>query len=223
MSTQFNLADIQHFLDNDQETKDFFLRKTASDYDSFVRVLKLDLLRIIKDMQHDRHLYQDNTFGEDALSSVIIKCLRCLNYDAEHDTQHGGHCDILVKHSQQGFEWIGEAKLWKGQSYVTSGLEQLLDRYATGTSGESSGGLIVYVKQPNALDKLKKWHQELSSHASTVSIDALPERVRDMHFDSVQTATASGLAYDLTSFFVVLNHATSTEPEYDADGQQIAA
>ncbi|HGY9610969.1 hypothetical protein [Vibrio harveyi] len=223
MTTRFNLADIQHLLDHDQETQDFLLRKTASDYDSFVRVLKSDLLNIIREMQHDRHLYQGETFGEDALSSVIIKCLRFLNYDAEHDTQHGGHCDILVKNSNHGFEWIGEAKLWKGQSYITSGLEQLLNRYATGTSGESSGGLIVYVKQPNALAKLKTWHQELSNHSSTVSIDELPERIREMHFDSVQTATASGLDYDLTSFFVVLNHATSTEPEYDANGQKIAA
>ncbi|MFS1506282.1 hypothetical protein BCU13_023350 [Vibrio lentus] len=218
---KFNLAQIQHFLEHCPDTQDFFERKTVSTYEEFVKVLKKDLLKAIQDVQHDRHQFQGANFGEDAISSVLIKCLRFMNYDAEHDTQHGGHCDILVKHQGMRFEWIGEAKLWKGQSYVKGGLEQLLTRYATGTEGESAGGLIVYVKQADAKDKLKTWHTELSDHPSTLLIDTLAEPVRKLHFESLQTAQASGLEYDMTTFFVSLNHATSTEPEYDSAGNTI--
>ncbi|NOH19108.1 hypothetical protein [Vibrio cyclitrophicus] len=218
---KFNLEQIQHLLEHCPDTQDFFERKTVSTYEEFVKVLKKDLLKAIQDVQHDRHQFQGANFGEDAISSVLIKCLRFMNYDAEHDTQHGGHCDILVKHQGMRFEWIGEAKLWKGQSYVKGGLEQLLTRYATGTEGESAGGLIVYVKQPDALDKLKTWHAELSGHSSTLLIDPLVEPIRRLHFESLQTAQTSGLEYDMTTFFVSLNHASSTEPEYDSVGNTI--
>ncbi|PSU31107.1 hypothetical protein CTM88_02390 [Photobacterium aquimaris] len=222
-SQNYSMAQIQHLLANDPQTQDFFERKTVSTYEEFVRVLHKDILRAITDVQHDRHLFQDASFGEDAISTVIIKCLKFMNYDAEHDTQHGGHCDILVKHQALGFEWIGEAKLWKGQAYVKGGLEQLLTRYATGTTGESAGGLLVYVKQENALEKLITWHTELSSHNSTHSIEDLPERPRKLYFDSVQLAQASGLDYDMRTFFVALNHATSIEPEYEHDGTIVSA
>ncbi|EGQ9297305.1 hypothetical protein ACSTLJ_04760 [Vibrio parahaemolyticus] len=216
-----NLEQIQYLLQNDPETRDFFERKTVSDYNSFVRVLNKDLKNAIQRMQHDRHQYQDLSFGEDALTSVLINSLQALNYDAEHDTQHGGHCDILVKHQSHQFEWIGEAKLWKGPAYIKGGLEQLLNRYATATSGESAGGMLVYVRQPNALSKLRDWHSELSGHPSTLSIADLPEIPRELQFDSVQTATASGLPYDVKHHFVSLYHATSIEPEYSVDGLPI--
>ncbi len=220
---KFNMAEIEALLKTDPQTQDFFERKTVCDYDSFVRVLHKDILRAIKEIQHDRQQFQGANFGEDAISSLIIKCLKFLNYDAEHDTQHGGHCDILVKHNALGFEWIGEAKLWKGQSYIKDGLEQLLTRYATGIPSESAGGMLVYVKQPDTASKLKTWHQELSSHSSTVSLDPLPDELQELHFNSVQKVTSSGLNYKLVSYFVSLNHATSTEPEYDEHGNEIAA
>lgn len=218
---KFNLAQIQHLLEHDPQTIDFLERKTVTTYEDFVRVLQKDILKAIKEVQHDRHLFQDSSFGEDAISTVIIKCLKFMNYDAEHDTQHGGHCDILVKHQSLGFEWIGEAKLWKGSAYIKSGLEQLLTRYATGTSGENAGGLLVYVKQEKAVEKMKTWHTELTSHISTHEIDPLPARPVNLYFDSVQTAQASGLDYDMRTFFVALYHATSVEPEYDNNGSVI--
>ncbi|MCX9456695.1 hypothetical protein GOU96_06145 [Vibrio sp. R-1] len=205
----------------DSSTRDFFERKTVSDYDSFVNVLNKDLKKIIRDLQHDRHQFQSEAFGEDAISSVIIKCLKTLNYDAEHDTQHGGHCDILVKHQTLGFEWIGEAKLWKGQKYIADGLEQLLTRYATAVEGENCGGLLVYVKQPQAVEKMKTWRDTLAAHPSTVSLDSLDGNITSLEFNSVQKAEATGLDYRLKNYFVSLYHASGSTPEYDENGNEI--
>lgn len=207
-------------LPHDPFLRSYIKRKTASSYDDFVEQLYDDMADAIISLQQDRHLYQKKEFGEDSISMALLTHLKALNYEAEHDPQHGGHCDLLVKSSVIKSEWIGEAKLWKGEKYIEGGLDQLLTRYSTGVPSENKGAILVYVKQENTKSKLDRWSEHLKTVSSQKNID-LDSDVHPLRFDTTHQHPGSGLDYFVKHFFVMLNHATSIEPDYDKEGNEI--
>ncbi|WP_188009241.1 hypothetical protein [Grimontia hollisae] len=213
MTSNPSISQLEALAAIDSHFKGLIARKTVTNYDEFVSQLNSDIESGISGLQHNRHQFQHPHWGEDPITCNLITHLNALGYDAEHDTQHGGHCDILVKNPLQRFEWIGEAKLWKGPDYIRGGLEQLLTRYASGTINENRGGVLVYVKQPNALKKLQTWKSVLTSLDNTISVS--DDQHNPLRMDSNHLHLGSGQNYSIRHFFVALNHATSTEPEYD--------
>lgn len=114
----FSLADIELLMKFDTDFRGIIQRKLAATKEIFVNQLYVDLDDAIQDLENNKHFYQDKKWGEDELTACIITFLKGRLYDVEHDTQHGGHVDILVKHQRGKFEWIGEAKLWDGPKYI---------------------------------------------------------------------------------------------------------
>lgn len=218
MSSIFNIEYIQALVTVDADVKGLIERKTVSSQENFVETLYKDIDEAIRILEQDRHFYQGPEYHEDHITSCIITFLKGRCYDAEHDTQHGGHCDILVKSSVKSFEWIGEAKLWKGVQYIHGGFKQLTRRYATGTFNDSYGGVLVYVKQTNTKSKTDEWKAWIESNLPTLGHS---DEANSLRFRTSHTHVSSGLPYNVRHMFVVLNHETSIEPEYDESGNPI--
>ena len=185
----------------DTNLKNLFERKLACDYQQFVHILYEDLDDSLAHLTQSRHLYKNSS--EDQLSLQIISFLKGRYYDAEHDPQHGGHVDILVKDQWGKNEWIGEAKIWGGVEYAMDGWNQLHKRYSAGTHRDNHGGILLYVKVKNARQKLEDWVDHLKSSISGLE-------VQDDSNSLIKTTTSihegSGLEFYVRHMAVVLNH-----------------
>jgi hypothetical protein len=201
----YSLADIESLMRFDPDFKGMVQRKLAANKDIFVKQLYLDLDDAIQDLENNKHFFQDKKWGEDELTSCIITFLKGRLYDAEHDTQHGGHVDILVKHQLGKFEWIGEAKLWNGPKYIHDGWVQLTERYGTGTVRDDHGGILIYIKTDKSSNKFNDWKNYLSTNVQDVEIEAESVPLR---FKSTTKHPATDLPYYVRHMGVSLYHFT---------------
>ncbi len=207
MQNSYSVSEFEALATIDPHVKGLLKRKTASTFEVFVSQLNEDIDEGIQQIERSRHLLVDA--GEDLITNQLVTFLNGRYYDAEHDTQHGGHVDIIVKHQFGRFEWLGEAKLWKGPAYIAGGWGQLNTRYSTGTVGDNHGGMLLYIKQPDAKSKLDSWklHIEEEQEFSKSQIDEHNE----LRLNTTHTHPSSGLDYHVRHMAVVLNHANSKE------------
>lgn len=204
--SNFSLASLQVLSQFDAEVNGFLKRKFAATNVDFVKQLYIDLDEAMYVLETQKHMYQETKWGEDELTSVIIAFLKGRNYDAEHDTQHGGHIDILVKHQLGRFAWIGEAKLWDGPAYIFGGWNQLNERYGTGTVRDNHGGIIIYVKQRHSGEKFSSWRRHLSENVAGATI--IPDDTNSLRFSSETVHPATSQPYFVRHMAVSLFHAT---------------
>jgi hypothetical protein len=214
----FSLDDLARLL-GDRDVAQLILRKSVITYTDFIKQLYADLGDAIQHPQHNRHRYQRKEFGEDDISAVLITFLKGRNYDAEPDTQHGGHADIVVKSNAGRWEWTGEAKLWKGKTWIMKGWKQLADSYTTATDGESHSGLLIYIKQEHAKTKMDLWKDHYESTVTPTSVSYVS--TSSLNLDSTHVNRSSGLNQYVRHFGICLWHKNCVTPEYDEDGNEI--
>lgn len=202
----FSIADIEVLSKYDTEIKGLFNRKFAANNEAFVQQLYIDIDDAIHNLETQKHMYQQDQWGEDELTSVIITFLKGRNYDAEHDTQHGGHVDIIVKHQLGRFEWIGEAKLWGGPAYIYGGWNQLNTRYGSGTCRDNHGGMLIYVKIRESSKRLDAWREYFANEVSDAVITLDEENA--LRFTSASSHPATSQPYYVRHMAVSLFHAT---------------
>ncbi|SFR00764.1 hypothetical protein SAMN04487773_0965 [Enterobacter sp. kpr-6] len=204
--SSFSLADLQVLSKYDPDLKGLLKRKFAANNEQFVEQLYIDIDDAIHLLETQKHMYQQGHWGEDELTGVITAFLKGRNYDAEHDTQHGGHIDLLVKHQLGRFEWIGEAKLWDGPAYIYGGWTQLNERYGTGTYRDNFGGIIIYVKQKKSQEKFSAWQSHLLEQVNDAVIT--PDNQNPLRFSSTTNHPASNQPYFVRHMAVSLFHFT---------------
>jgi hypothetical protein len=130
--------------------------------------------------------------SEDALSIDIVTDLKAIGFAASHDTQYGGHCDIVIE-AREGFLWIGEAKIHDSYDWLLKGFQQLDTRYSTGIPGQDAGGIIIYYTGRNLAKVMEKWHAHLSKARPDVQITVCPKN--PLVRDSVHIHQNSGLPF----------------------------
>ncbi|EEQ95770.1 Hypothetical protein OINT_1001164 [Brucella intermedia LMG 3301] len=121
-----------------------------------------------QELVKNRHVKQEMT--EDGLSIEIVGLLKAMGFDAGHDTQYGGHCDIVVEASGD-FLWIAEAKKHKDYDWLLGGFEQLDRRYSTGLAGQDVGEMIIYCFGARADLVLAEYQTRLESARKDVVFD----------------------------------------------------
>lgn len=121
----------------------------------------------IQEMIKVRHLYQGMT--EDQLTNSLINVLLGMGFKPTHDTQIGGHCDIVIQFDD-GFLWIGEAKIHGAYEWLLKGFNQLDSRYSTGMPGQDSGDLIIFVFEERIDRVMEKWAEKLSAERPDVTM-----------------------------------------------------
>lgn len=177
--------------------------KFTQNYDEFVEIIYQDLDMIIRELEADRHV--NHNLGEDQLTTQLKTNLRSRGHDANHEAAHGGNTDLVVRHPQ-GFVWLGEAKIAEGSSYLYEGYLQLTTRYATGSNTGQQGGILIYIRTPNANRTMTRWKSHLCSQG-------LPEffleecKNNEIAFFSTQTLeNGYGLPYRVKHIPLCLSH-----------------
>lgn len=112
------------------------------------------------EMVKNRHVKLGHS--EDALSIDLVTSLKAMGFQASHDTQYGGHCDIVVEAKGQ-FLWIAECKIHGDYGWLAKGFAQLDTRYSTGLPGQDAGEMIIYSRIQRADQGMATWKERLKA------------------------------------------------------------
>jgi hypothetical protein len=143
----------------------------APDYSTRLSLLEKAVNHIAQELTRTRHHKQKHT--EDALTVEIVAYLAMMGVDASHDTDVGGHADIVVK-AKDDFLWVAEAKKHRDYDWLLQGFDQLSTRYSTGLPGQDAGEVIIYCKTSNASLVMDEWVSRLSAERPGVVIEPEP-------------------------------------------------
>ncbi|MFC4271831.1 hypothetical protein GQF03_16295 [Sneathiella chungangensis] len=118
----------------------------------------------------EQHKHKKQGLGEDALTLELCSMLKMAGFQAVHDKDVGGHCDISIE-GKDMFLWLAEAKKHSSYSWLDKGFQQLATRYSTGVKGQDHGDVLVYCYAADAKTKIQKWRGELESRNSDVKTE----------------------------------------------------
>lgn len=141
------------------ELAGFPSRVLADTYEEFIDVLYKDIDKIVLLKEENPELYQNDT--EDRITVDIKNHLCLLGYNASHEEKIGGHADLVVR--KKDFLWIGEAKIHRNYDYLWEGFLQLTTRYSTGDYNQKDGGLLIYIRNENAIKIINNWKNHLAT------------------------------------------------------------
>lgn len=162
----------------------------AATHKERLRCVHLAMDHIAQDMTKTRQHRQGRS--EDELSIEVISALTYMGITATHDTQYGGHCDIVVE-SKASFLWLGEAKIHSAYDWLYQGFEQLGTRYSTGLAGQDAGGLIIYCYSGRIDRIMCNWKSHLVSKYQEITIEDCADN--DLAFISVHPHPITGRSF----------------------------
>lgn len=147
-------------------------RMFATSFEDQQRLIEKSLNWCVNQLVANRHLKQDHS--EDELTIDVMLMLKGLGYDATHDTQIGGHCDILVQGSND-FMWICESKLHGAYDWLLKGYEQLDSRYSTGQAGQDSGAILIFSRNAHVDKLMANWREHLAKKRPDVEFEDISD------------------------------------------------
>ncbi len=151
---------IQELGMHDITVRGFVQRITATNYTEFLDALYSDLNLALGELEKS----PGDDEAEDATTHRLLLVLRGMGYSATHDAHAGGHVDITVEMKRKNFSWIGEAKRFTSVADLTEGYLQLATRYRPQLmDGKLHGGLIGYLRRPDAASHMKNWREHFAS------------------------------------------------------------
>lgn len=135
-------------------------RATSATYEDFLTILYDDIKSAVTGVTKQKHLIVNE--NEDATTGRISLFLQGAGYYCDCASS-GGNVDIEIK--RNGHRWIGEAKKYTSLTAVQEGYKQLHTRYTPGTdsTGISYGGLLAYLRRPNAVKYVNDWKEKFIS------------------------------------------------------------
>lgn len=131
--------------------------------------------------------------GEDQITVDICNMLITAGFDASHDLNVGGHCDIVIK-GKDHFLWLAEAKEHNAYGWLDKGFRQLSTRYSTGVFGQDHGAVIIYCYVADAASMLEKWRTKLIEKNADVTTEKSSDG-NPLHFSSLHKHVSSGLPF----------------------------
>jgi hypothetical protein len=159
----FSMASIAEAAKHDSVVAGMMHRVLATTYEEFLSALSDDLKRVIERIEDNPQSYPDES--EDATTQRIADMLWGMQYECFHNLQAGGNVDLTVAMPRRQFKWIAEAKKFSSITGMREGYLQLATRYRPGmdANGVMNGGLIGYVRRPNAAKHMKDWRQAFAN------------------------------------------------------------
>ncbi|WP_223115895.1 hypothetical protein [Paracoccus amoyensis] len=175
----------------------------AGDHGERLSILEEALDRCYSRLVDTRGLNEDRS--EDELSMQVANMLSASGISARHDRHINGHCDIVVD-AEDGFMWLGEAKIHSDYSWLADGFLQLSTRYGTAMEGRDHGELIIYHRAGNSLNVLTTWQDRLfANHPDTeLSFDIAQPK---LFFRTVHKCPNSGCDFHVRHTIIPLMHA----------------
>ena len=140
----------------------------AATPEDLVRAIECAIDSAAMQINDDRKDLQN--ISEDALTSHIRSHLNGMGFPATHDTGSGGHPDLVVKYGAH-FQWVAEAKIYRGNEWLLQGFDQLYQRYISGIDGRRHGELIVFCYREKVDEVLENWIQRLREARKSVAVE----------------------------------------------------
>jgi hypothetical protein len=163
MPAAFSLAMLAELGKHDSFLSNTIRRATVGTYDDFLEVLYDDLKLVIDRLEENPQNYPNES--EDATTQRIADILWGMQYTASHNLAAGGNVDLTVELRRMNFKWIAEAKKFESVTDMREGYLQLSTRYrpGMGPGGVMHGGMIGYLRRPDAATHMKSWRDALPS------------------------------------------------------------
>lgn len=137
-------------------------RQLITTFDEFLEFLYDDLHLAIERLELNPQNFSEES--EDATTQRLLDIAFGLGYAGEH-SQAGGNVDIVISNNRLGFSWIGEAKKFGDVGDLREGYLQLSTRYRASrdAAGVMHGGLIGYLRRPNAAKCMQDWEAHFAT------------------------------------------------------------
>ena len=165
---KFTLAEIKAATANPTPVGIMLDMAFAESHHERLAVVERAIDYIAQEMVKNRHVHQGKS--EDALTIDIVSHLKTMGIQASHDTQYGGHCDVVVE-GRDEFLWLAEAKKHGGYEWLLSGFEQLDRRYSTGLPGQESGEMLIYCFNARLDNVMDEYQSRLEKARSDVTFE----------------------------------------------------
>lgn len=176
----------------------------APSHDERVAILEEVLGQAYASLVDVRGILAKEDRGEDEISMQIVQMLNAAGISAVHDQHVNGHCDIIVNH-ENGFRWLGEAKVHKDYGWLEDGFLQLSTRYGTALVGKDHGELIIYHRGGASTTVLDEWKTRLTSAHDMVSVTE-DKITTELFFRTEHKCANSGCLFYVRHTIVPLQH-----------------
>ncbi|MEP3027239.1 MAG: hypothetical protein ABJO67_09635 [Pseudoruegeria sp.] len=163
----------------------------AQNHDARIRAVRKGVDFACNELEQAKHKMQGK--GEDDITLDICRMLKMAGFQAAHDKDVGGHCDVSIE-GKNSFLWLAEAKEHSSYGWLDKGFQQLATRYSTGVMGQNQGDILVYCYNTDANLMLKKWRNELVSRNGDVKTED-PDAETPLQFCSKHKHASSGLDF----------------------------
>lgn len=175
----------------------------ARSHDERLEILEEALAQCYSNLVDTRGLNESR--GEDELSMQVANMLSTAGISARHDRHINGHCDIVVD-ADNGFMWLGEAKVHKDYGWLDDGFLQLSTRYGTAMAGRDRGELIIYHRAGDSLSVLEIWKSRLV--AARPEVEVCADIVEpNLFFRTRHKCPNSGCTFHVRHAIIPLMHA----------------
>lgn len=147
-------------------------------------------------LEQHKHKKQGNDgcgLSEDELTLEICEMLSMGGFQATHDEDVGGHCDIVIR-GKDLFLWLAEAKKHDSYDWLDKGFQQLSTRYSTGKNGQDNGEVLIYCYVRDAKAMLDKWRSELQERNPPVKTST-SHNGDQLIFHSIHKHASTGLDF----------------------------
>lgn len=172
----------------------------AQDHEARVEAVQKAVDFACNELEQYKHKKQG--LGEDAITLEVCSMLKMVGFQAAHDDDVGGHCDIVIK-GKEMFLWLAEAKEHSDYAWLDKGFQQLSTRYSTGVKGQDHGEVLVYCYNQDAEAMMKKWRDEVE--VRNVGVKTKDANCRNpLLFCSTHKHAASGLDFNVRHKAVAL-------------------
>lgn len=134
----------------------------TSNHEIYLQVLKT-LRKIGRSFETKPNNYigKDEEGIRDAFLPVLETCFEGCTATGETFNRNG-KTDLLIRHADGTNIFIGECKFWNGPKHLSESINQLFDRYLTWR--DTNAALIIFVKQDNITNIIKKINKTCKAH-----------------------------------------------------------
>lgn len=195
-----NLSELDevtvHIDGNDYVERNSTMFLFIKEYSVFIDVVEKAIRRAINLMESNP---KQLNLCEDGITDKIRIALNMAGIIAEHEAMEGGHADLTIKNLK--FKWIAEAKIKdknNGYDWLWKGFLQLTERYSTNAANCNKGGFLVYVKQRNSLQVMRRWKDHMQGQDGYEF--SFESREQAHEFISSHSHTKYGTACEISHF-----------------------
>lgn len=183
-----------------------------TDYDSFISWTHDVLIYSIQKVEAKRDLLCiacENTITAFIQISIDARG-KINNVTSNTEGHYSGHCDLNI--SWGNYVWHGEAKIYKGSSYILEGYNQLTERYFSGSNAYNYSGILIYFQEPMK-NKINDYKSMLQESKSGLEIDDSIFPDYPLYFNAKHEHPQTGLPINIIHFPINLDHQSREKKE----------